>query len=490
MEPAQGAHPTPKQHIADAGLRNSVVPAIPEFPSIKQPEYAPLAPLAPLAPQAPLTPSLSSGIGSIRPGFGTSKAKQVLYSELGESIGVLIDEGVELQVGSVSYLRVRFERKATPARLNLYLHWEIEVDGRMQAHSSGLVIWREHDWDQEASLPVKPSQPGEVRLVRLSVGMVMHNDLSRWVLVTLSEVPLTFKVKEPKAVATVQNVTITASGAGSSIYKPELNLSDVGTRAAAGPEWSPHELSRETETSWWTMTRATTVLGATQRIVLTWMSGGQQKTLIVVHQSNPVELGRNHRDGAFCLRWSRAAFAGADADEHYRDRNSYIGRIHAYLGLFHGDVRVVPFESKLLMRYQQPAVKPGGERTSEEVELKDLLAVPQDGYLIRTGVEFFYGWCDPGRPMDGFRFKVIPLGSHPHSAALITRSTDQANLAYLLMNGPTYLTGASFLRDLPQGLQFEPRGGTIAMTYHPRTDLASLKLTFRDCSEAEFKDGV
>ena len=92
--------------------------------------------------------------------------------------------------------------------------------------------------------------------------------------------------------------------------------------------------------------------------------------------------------------------------------------------------------------------------------------------------------------MDGFRFKVIPLGSHPHSAALITRSTDQANLAYLLMNGPTYLTGASFLRDLPQGLQFEPRGGTIAMTYHPRTDLASLKLTFRDCSEAEFKDGV
>jgi hypothetical protein len=92
--------------------------------------------------------------------------------------------------------------------------------------------------------------------------------------------------------------------------------------------------------------------------------------------------------------------------------------------------------------------------------------------------------------MDGFRFRINPLGSHPHAAALIQRSTDQPNLAYLVMTGTTCLTGVNFLSDLPLGVQLELRGATLVLTCHPSTDLAQLDLRYRDCGEAEFKDGV
>ena len=427
----------------------------------------------------PAPPSLPAFMTPSSPSSSPAKARLELITELGERIGFLIDTAPELRVGATGSIFVRFERDPTPEQLEIHLHWELEIDGQRISRDTQL-LWHSDDWDQDATLGILPTRAGEARLVRLSMALVAKSNPARCVILTVRDVPVPFRVQEPRTTSTIhQHINVTGNANALSI-KAEA-LEPAGSTPASELERRKLRqflLVPEPNKDWWQ--RRGHVLGRTHghRALLRW-SGAQGPRMLLVH-SHPgaFSLGRQKGTNQFVARWLPCR-PGIDAQNELLTRT--ISRSHLTIELAASQilVRKLSAGTSVARASSSPSLGSGG--STPFVRMKADCITLQRPELLSLG-----GQASDGS--DGLQLKLTPLSAGRYCAVLIERVNNLPQLAYLALATPTRLEPRGSLEGLPRGLTIEAHDGGLELKGPPSCDLHRLGIEFADCDEDAFTE--
>jgi hypothetical protein len=424
---------------------------------------------------------------------------------LGEQIGLAIDRGSIFQVGAAGSLCVRFERVATPRRLDLHLHWEIEVDGHRREFSTE-VVWHSDDYDQEAFCGLAPQKGGELRLVRLSVAIVPDGDRKRAALLTVRDVPIAFVVKDAAPTGSVTmnfhdrvemsgQAKITGvvtdsievqqgNAAAASISSGQASMAGAGTPAAdlARRKLEPHHLVPEHRVDWWQRRRFALLCAYSHRALLQWVSPAGPRALIICQQPSRFQLGRAKEGNHFVLRFSPCR---KGVDEANVLATQSLSRVHVAVVVTPGQIELQRLGTQTYLPRTSgrpgPGL-PGGEVTPVACEpmRHERMALQKSEVVHLGGVR--------GDGLDGLRLKFTPLANPAHCAVLVERLNNLQNLAYLGMVSATKLPTGGFFQGLPRDLVLECVNGCIELRGPAQADLGTAGIELRDCGDDEFTE--
>jgi hypothetical protein len=483
------------------------MPPVPAMPAL--PPMPPMPALgAGIAPGYPPPPAMSppawnAPSHAVPQGANTYCTHPVRLPELDECIGFAIDHGPDFQVGATTSLFVRFERVPTPRRLDLHLHWEVEVDGQRREGSTH-VVWHGDDYDQEAVYGVTPQRSGELRLVRLSVAMVPDGDSAKAMVYAVRDLPLAFRVKEASSTGTVHNhITVQGSGNALSLKGEQSNSIAVhgngnalsvggssGSSAAADStsversrrRMVANPLVKEPRPEWWLRRRHVLKTAYSHRAVLTWSTSDGMRTLVICQRPARFQFGRSKDANEVVLRWSPCRDG---LDEENVARTRCISRTHLALDVTSAQVclhRLSP-NTFLEKPASRPAFGPAGapaERAACEPMRQERMALNK-GEVVHVGSA-----CGDGS--DGLQLRFTPMSNPGYCAVLVERVNNRPNLAYLCMVSATKLGGVGWFKGLPRELVLACVNDCIELQGPVGVDLAACDIDLRVCHDDEFAD--
>jgi len=475
--PLRVASPAEVAVPSDASVARAASPAAPSLPAI------------PGMPAMPMMPALPSFSGMSVFGFPASGAggrpsgPTTALAGLGEQVACFVDSGVEFEVGAAGSLFVRLERVPTPQALEVHLRWELEVDGRAITRETN-VFWHADDWDQDAQLGLLPERSGELRLLRLSMALLPSGGAKPAVLVTVRDVPISFRVRPAPSTGGAQpNIYNNCKIIGSNVG----NDYSVNTPPGPGASTPLHDLARrrlmpialvpEHKAEWWTKRRVLLRRADSERALLSWVGPSGPRELIVCYQPRSFGLGRNWQTNHFCLVWSPSR-----ADTHLRQLSGTLSR-----QLF--SVDVLPTGVTLRRLADAVFVRKMGGPDPSKYGLQKLTASTVS--LAAAEVLHLGGLSGTGH--DGLQLKLTPMSSHSYCAILIERLNNRPTLAYLGMVAPTKLGTTGFFEGLPRDLWLECnegcielKGSTLQAANSP--DVTACSLDLRAYSESDYRD--
>jgi hypothetical protein len=391
---------------------------------------------------------------------------------------------VEFQVGATNSLFVRFERQATPEHLELHLHWEVEVDGRPIVGTTH-VHWHEDDWDQDAAFSVTPTRHGEVRLTRFSVAFVPRSNPTKVVLMTVRDLPLSFRVKEARGTGAVQNV-IQVQGTGNAIsFKSEVSQDQADTSSAldlSRRRLHQSPLVKEVRPEWWARRRHVLLTSYSGRALLSWRAAEGTRCLIICYQPARFGLGRQREGNQFVLRWSPSR---PDVDHENVNLSRSISRQHLAVELTSAQINVCRLSAATFVpkAVSRPQIGANGQDQGRTV----CEAMTVERKALHSSDVFYLGGLN-GSGSDGLQVRLTALTNPGNCAVLVERLNNRSNLAYLGLIGPTRLSGAGYFQGLPKDLTVEWKNGLLELQGNPTTDLGCCGVEFRECHEDEFLD--
>ena len=424
-------------------------------------------------------------------------------SELAEHIGFAIDHGTEFRVGSAGSLFVRFERVPTPKRLDLHLHWEVEVDGQRREGTTH-AVWHSDDHDQDCTFGVMPQRSGELRLLRLSVALVPEGELGKVVLLTVRDLPLAFRVKEaPNTGPTYQTINVSGDGNALSLKGLQadslnvqgdgnaLSIDSAARGAASGSTPASvlekrtliaNQLVKEIRPDWWQRRRHALRTAYSDRALLTWNTAAGQRALIVCQRPLRFQFGRSKDANQYVLRWSPCR---EGVDEDNVTRTKAISRAHLAIEVTAAQVSLHKLSAQTFLpkAVSRPQFGPGG---AEAGRMMCERMGPERMTLHKSEVVHVGSACGDGT--DGLQLRFTPLSNPGYCAVLVERLNNRSNLAYLCLVSATKLGGAGYLQGLPRELVLECVNGCIELQGPAGADLAASDVELRACRDDEFAD--
>lgn len=402
--------------------------------------------------------------------------------EIGERVVLLIDHVPDLQVGAAGSIFVRLQRRPTPRRLDVILHWELEVDGLRRTESTE-EIWHADDWDQDCMLGVTPTRSGQVRLVRLSLAIIPEGDARKVQLLTVQDIPIAFQVREATGTQPiVQNIQV--QGTGNAISnRLDAQSSVQASRRQPEQDLKAKRLVQDPRREWWSVRKHVLAVSHAQRALLSWTGrDGAVRSLMMCARPQRFCLGRQRDTNDFVLRWSPCRDG---LDHEHRELSQTISRKHFELDIVPSAAHFVRL-AKATYVPKLPSTPVFG-RADGESEGSVLEALSAESMMIQRSLTIHIGGRS-GLGLDGLQLRLRPVDNPHICGVLIERLNNRCDLAYLAMVGAVPLGTAGFFAGLPRELHLESKNGRIELRGPAATDLSSINVTLRECYADEFID--